>query len=181
MKRLLLLVLVLVFPGGCATTDTDTTSRPFSMTQPPGWKEQRTKALMFISRESPALQNFEVSRRGLRDEKQQFAHTKRRVTAGMLPQELAEVVIDEYQSDSSFPVEAVEENAPATVAGNPAFRVRLTFNTSGGLKCRTEIYGFIAGDWYYQITYTAPARYYFARDLPAVQEMVKSFTLAKAQ
>jgi hypothetical protein len=179
MKRVLL-VMVLVLLGGCAVTKPGTENRPFSVTQPPGWKEQRTNALMLVSKEYPALQNVEIARKGLQEEKQ-FSHTKRRVTAEMLPQELAEVVIDEFQSDQNFPVEAVEENEPAVIGGDPGFRVRLTYSTKSGLKYRTEIYGFVHDNWYYQITYSAPARYYFARDLPAVQEMVKSFTLSKTQ
>lgn len=177
MKRLLL-VMVLVLLCGCATTKSEGERRPFSVTQPPGWKEHKTKALMYISKESPGLQHVEIVRKGLQDEKQ-FAYTKRRVTAEMLPQELAEVVIDDFHSDQSFPVDAVEENAPEVIGGNPGFRVRLTFISNAGLKYRTEVHGFTVGDWYYQITYTAPARYYFARDLPAVQEMVKTFTLSK--
>lgn len=179
MKRVLV-AMVLVLLCGCATTEPVAENRPFSVTQPPGWKEQRTNALMLVSKEYPPLQNVEITRKGLQEEKQ-FAHTKRRVTAGMLPQELAEVVIDEYQSDQDFPVEAVEENEPAMIGGEPGFRVRLTYSTKSGLKYRSEIYGLMHDNWYYQITYSAPARYYFARDLPAVHEMIKSFTLAKTQ
>jgi len=40
-------------------------------------------------------------------------------------------------------------------------------------------YGFIAGSWFYEIVYVAPARHYFDRDLTAVKDMVKSFRLTK--
>jgi hypothetical protein len=182
MKKLML-VLTLLLVTACAPwvkTDGPFTSesKGFTVDPPQGWMRRNTDELLLITKDGLLLQRAIISRKSLSDEKQ-FPYTRKRVTDGMLPQELAEVVIDDYQSDPDHPLEAVEENVPETVAGKPAFRVRLVYSTKDGLRYRCLTYGFIAGSWFYEIVYVAPARHYFDRDLAAVQAMVKSFRLTK--
>jgi len=182
MKRLMLVLTLLIVTGCAPWVKTDgpftSESKGFTVDPPRGWMRQNTDELFLITKDGLLLQKAVISRKNLADEKQ-FSHTRKRVTEGMLPQELAEVVIDDYQSDSDHPFEAVEENVPETVAGKPAFRIRLVYSTKDGLRYRCLIYGFIAGSWFYEIAYVAPARHYFDRDLAAVQNMVKSLSLAK--
>jgi len=153
-------------------------SKGFTVNPPQGWMRQNTDELFLITKDGLLLQKVSISRKNISDEKQ-FLHTRKRVTNGMLPPELAEVVIDDYQSDSDHPFEEVEESIPETVGGKSAFRVRLVYSMKDGLRYRCLIYGFVDGSWFYEIIYVAPARHYFDRDLLAVQEMVKTFKLNK--
>lgn len=181
MKRLVLLLVLVT--AGCAPwvkTDSPVTSGAleFQVDPPPGWMRRNSDKLFVITRDGLSLQTVVIARIKVSDEKQ-FKYTKRRVSAGMLPQEVAEVVLDDFQSDTAHPVDAVEENAPAEISGKPGCRLRLLYSTKGGLKYRCEIHAVLVGDWLYRIAYTAPVRYYFDRDLPAVQTMLKSFRLTR--
>jgi len=181
--RRLATVILLVLVTGCAPwvkTESPLTSsvQEFSVDPPQGWMRRNTDKVFLITREGIALQNVIITRTKVSDEKP-FRYTQRRVTAGMLPQEIAEVVIDDFQSDADNPFESVEENAPVQVAGKPGCQVRLTYSTKDGLKYRCQIHAFLVDDWFYRITYTAPARYYFDKDLPAVQGMVQSLRLTR--
>jgi len=182
MKKLLM-VLTLLFVTGCAPwvkTDGPFTSNAggFSVDLPQGWMRRNSDELLLLTRDGLLLQKFSISRKNIAEEKQ-FSHTRKRVSGDMLPQELAEVVIDDYQSDTDNPLETVEESVPETVAGTPGFRVRLVYSTRNGLRYRCLAYGFLAGNWFYEIVYVAPSRHYFDRDLTAAQGMVKSFQLTR--
>jgi len=181
MKRWVLLVVLLA--TGCAPwvkTDSPVTSQSlqFQVTPPQGWMRRNSDSSFQITRDGLSLQTVVISRVGVNEEKQ-FAHTKRRVSAEMLPQEIAEVFIDDYQVDTAFPFEAVEENAPETISGKPGCRLRLAYRNKDGLRFRCQIYAFVSDGWFYWISYAAPARHYFDRDLPAVETMVRSFRLTR--
>jgi len=182
MKQLLFVLMLLLVTGCAPWVKTDgpftSVSKGFTVDPPQGWMRQNTDELLLVTKDGFLLQKIIISRKNLSDAKQ-FSYTKKRISDGMLPQELAEVVIDDYQSDPDHPFEAVEESVPETIAGKPAFRVRLVFSTKDGLKYRCLTYGFLADSWFYEIIYVAPARHYFDRDLAAVQSMVKSFRLTK--
>jgi len=101
------------------------------------------------------------------------------VTRGMLPQEIAEVLIDHHQSDPDHPFDQVEDNSPATVAGKTGYRLQLVYRTKAGLRYRYLSYGFLSGDRLYQLNYSAPIRYYFDKDRETFETVVKSFRLTK--
>jgi len=180
MKRIVSVVILLLVTGCAPWVRTEGPvaydSQNFAVDPPQGWMRRNTDKLFLITRDGLALQAVLIERVNVSDQKQ-FKYTKKRVTSGMLPNELAETIIDDYQSDADSPLDAVEENAPAKVSDKPGCMVRLTFTNKAGLKYRCLIYGCLVGDWFYRVTYTAPARYYFDRDVAAVQEMMKSFKL----
>lgn len=182
MKKLLPVLIVLLL---CSCTPWIKTagnfvseSQDFAVDLPEGWMRRNIDKLFLITRDGAMLQKIVIFRKDVTEEKQ-FAYTKKRITLGMLPQEMAEVIIDDFQSDTNNPVEAVEENLPMTIAAEPGFRLRITYNTGSGLRYRHQVYGFISGRWFYQIIYVAPARHYFDKDLATVESMVKTFRLAR--
>lgn len=182
MKKLSI-VLMLLVTAGCGPwvrTEGPFTSNTqnFSVDLPQGWMRSNTDQNLLITRDGILLQRIVSIRQSLSAAKQ-FSHTRKRVTSGMLPQELAEVVIDDFQSDPDNLEFTVEENAPATVAGNPGFKARVAFRTKDGLPYRCLYYGFISGNWFYGICYIAPQRYYFDKDLATFENVVKSFRLTK--
>lgn len=182
MGKKLIMALLLLLTTACAPwvkTDAPFTSaaKDYSVEPPHGWNRRNTDEFLLVTRDGLQLQNMYITRKNITEEKQ-FPHTRKRITSGMLPHELAEVVIDNYQSDTDNPVEAIEENVPETISGKPAFRVRLVYGTKSGLRYRSEIYGLLNDNWFYEIVYIAPARHYFDRNLAEFQNMVKTFRLA---
>lgn len=100
--------------------------------------------------------------------------SKRVVTEGMSPQELAELAIDDLQSSGATDVRILE-NAPATLDGRRGFRVVATFRAGNGLAMRLALHGLSLGNRFYSLVYSAPERHYFALDLATFDELVQSF------
>jgi len=183
MKKLLI-VLALLVTAACGPwlrVEGPFTSEAlnFRVDLPQGWMQQNTGKYLLITRDGVLLQRIVAMRINLADEKQ-FTHTKKRVTAEMLPQEVAEVVIDNFQSNAENLNFEVEENAPAAVAGKHGFKVRFSYRTKEGLKYRCVYYGVLAGDSLYEIFYLAPQRYYYDKDLKTFEDAVPSFRLVKS-
>jgi hypothetical protein len=183
MKRVVLLLVVLVIAGCGPWLRTEgpyvSDSLNFAVDLPTGWMRQNNSNLLLITRDGVLLQKIVASRLEIGKEKQ-FAHTKKRVSAGMLPQEAADVVLDDFQSDQGIIGFAVEENAPATVGGVPGFKARFAYKTKDGLKYQCVYYGALSGGYLYSLFYAAPARHYYAADLDAFEQMVRTFRLLKS-
>jgi hypothetical protein len=180
MKKLLI-VLVLLITAGCGPwvrTESTFTSdtQNFSATLPEGWMRRNTDKIFMITRDGVLLQRIVVTRLGLATGSQ-FEYTRKRLTSGMLPQEAAEIVLDDFQSNMDNLDVTVEENAPSTVAGKSGFKARFSFRTKEGLTYRCAYYGVISGEWFYGIYYLAPKRYYFDKDLGTFERMIASFKL----
>jgi len=52
-----------------------------------------------------------------------------------------------------------------------------TYKNRDGLKLKTIYHGFLAGENFYNIRYTAVNRYYFEKDIEAFRKVLESFRL----
>lgn len=150
----------------------------FSVELPQGWMRWNHGPAdeVLVTRDGEMLQQILVERVPVDAE---LRHTKKRLARGMLSQEAAEVVIDNYASDRSNLDFEVRENSPTKVAGFPGFRVTFTYRTRDGLRIKTVYYGFVKDDALYGIRYTAPQRYYFDKDIKSFEQVLQSFKLLK--
>jgi hypothetical protein len=110
-----------------------------------------------------------------------FKHTRKRFNKGMLPLETAEVILDEIGSDQLLLNFQVIENIPAKMNGHDGFRLVYTYKDKDGLELKTIYYGFITGEWFYNIRYTAAKRHYFEKDIETFGKILNSFKLLKSQ
>jgi hypothetical protein len=182
MKKLLI-VCVVVLMAGCAhwvKTEGPYTSDSlnFTVDPPQAWMRSNNDNPLLITRDGAMLQRIVISRIGFSDEKQ-FNATKKRVTPDMLPQELAEVVADNVQSEKNITSMTVEETTPATISGKPGFRLQLFYSTKEGLRYRFICYGLASGNYFYRVMYAAPVRHYFDKDLAAFEKVATSFKLTR--
>lgn len=104
-------------------------------------------------------------------------HTKKKVQRGMSPTELAEVLLDDLRTDGSANALKVLETRPATIAGQKGFRTTVAFKTAHGLRYKAVLCGVVAEDRAWQVTYVAPARHYFDRDLPVFDAALASLEI----
>lgn len=104
-------------------------------------------------------------------------NTKRKIAKGMLPQEVAEVVIDDLRSDRNRGNLEIVENAPVSLGGYAGFKLVYSYQAATNLRKRGIYYGALVGDWYYFVYYQAPARYFFERDLPTFEKIRSSFKI----
>lgn len=183
MKRAMLMMVLLLMTG-CLPwqrTESHYVSSPLNIAcdLPSGWMRQNTDTLLLITHDGTLLQRIVANRMKI-DQKKQFAWTKKRITNEMLPQEAAEVILDDFQSNQNIIGSEVEENAPASIGGVPGFKTRIAYKTKEGLKYRCVYYGALSGKYFYCLFYEAPARYYFDRDVGTFETLAKTFRLLKA-
>ena len=95
----------------------------------------------------------------------------------MLPQEAAGIIIDELASDRYLMNFSVIENAPATVDGHAGFKILFTYKDKKGSQFKTQYYGFISAESFYNLRYCAAARHYFDKDIAAFEQIISSFKL----
>jgi hypothetical protein len=179
MKRSLLILLI--FIAGCAAWTRVGglyTSKPhnFSVELPNGWMRFNTRERLYTTRDGALLQNIIVERLNI---EKPLKHTKKKFGKSMLPQEAAQVVLDNISSDQTVLNFQVIENIPARISGFPGFRVVFTYKNKDGLRLKSILYGFISDEWFYGIRYTAAHRYYFDKDLETFMKVFASFKLIK--
>ena len=185
MKKFLIVVAVLLFIAGCSGPwlkvggPFTSESQNYMVDLPNAWMRFNNEKNLLITRDGIGLQRIFIFAIDITKKGQQFKYTKKRVTKEMLPQEVAEVLIDNYQSNPDEPFEKVEDNSPATLAGKPGYRLQIVYRTKAGLRYRLLGYGLISSDRLYQITYIAPVRYYFDKDSGTFETVVRSFRLTK--
>ncbi len=183
MRKVILLTLFLAGMAGCAiglwsqAGGLFSSNRfNFSVDLPAGWMKSNTSSGLIITRDGVLLQQITITRLEI---KKELPHTKKKFKKDMLPQEVAEVVIDDMITDSTFLNFEIIENTPAKIAEFYGFRLVSSFTNSDGLKYKSVEYGFINGEYFYDINYVAPQRYYFDKDINTFEEAFKSFRLIK--
>lgn len=143
-----------------------------SIVVPAGWKHTQNADELLVSLDGPGLQAIRVTfqRQGVK--------SRRPYDAGALPSELAEQFAAELEAITDGQVELLA-NEPATVGGKPGFRLRARHNLHAQRMPVDlyEIYGVGHGEGLYVLTYGAYETHYFARDLAAFEEVVRSFQL----
>jgi hypothetical protein len=101
----------------------------------------------------------------------------------MPPADAAEVLLGSRGNDPSVTGLEVRKIVIRTIAGQQAFRAVFDFRLKGSVVDPSPLYrsaysGFVLGDWFYGISYTAAARYYFDRDAGTFETFLESVRLA---
>lgn len=139
------------------------------------WTQDRDQDL-FLTKDGPLLQAISIEKVPVGGE---LKYTKKRIAKGMIPQEAAEVVLDNIASSDRVASFEVQENTPARVGGVPGFRAVVTYKKKDGLKVKSILYGCLVGEAFYAVRYTAPQRYYFDRDIKAFEKVIQTFKLER--
>lgn len=171
-------VVLLVFMTGCAfwqQTGGPFNGEGYALDLPKGWMTARTTKNLYMTRDGVSLQQIQAL---ARDITKQEKDAKKILTKGMLPQEAAERVLDIVRSDKSLGQFTVVENAPAQIGGKEGFRLVYTYRNDK-VRYRSVYYGLLQGEKFYRISYSAPVRYYFDKDVATFEEIVKSFKLVE--
>lgn len=148
----------------------------FLVSLPQGWMRVDDKNGLAATRQGFSLQTIIISRH---DISKPPPHTKKKFLPGMLPQEVAEVALDQFHSNPGYTNLEILENQPATIGGQSGFRAVFTHRSTEGLRKKEVFYGFLLNDQFYFLRYFAPQRYYFDRDLHTFESVVRSFRLVQ--
>lgn len=182
MKRLLLLLL-LFLASACAPWIQgkglyQSPNHTFTINIPQNWMRLKTNKYLLISRDGPFLQYVLVQERPIY---RPFKHTKKKIHKGMLPQEAAEVILDEISSDPAVFNFSVIENIPASINQYEGFSILFKYRSREGLWFKTIYYGFIIGETFYSIRYHAAERCYFRKEFQTFQQVLGSFAVTEAE
>ncbi len=175
MKRFLFILLIPLTacaPWTRVTGPCEGPAHHFSVEIPDGWMKFDSDSYMLISRDGPFLQYILVQTRNLETP---FVHTKRKLNKSMLPQEAAEVILDDLSLDRAVRNLHILENAPAQIAHQDGFTIIFTYKNGEGLVLKTLYNGFIKGRMFYSIRYTAAERHYFDKDLATFKKVLAGF------
>jgi hypothetical protein len=110
-----------------------------------------------------------------------FRHTKKKMQKGMLPEEAAQIIIDEIASDENILNFNVLANSPAQIQGHGGFRILFAYNDKEGSRYKTLYFGFIKEDTFFNLRYTAAEQNYFDQDVGTFKEMLNSFHVVEAE
>ena len=179
MKKILLFILILsmgcapwVQVGGLYKME----SHNYSVELPQGWMRWNKGDQLLITRDGVPLQNIQIVRQNI-DEP--LKHTKKKLSKTMLPQEAAEVILDNVASNNDISEFAIVENTPLTINGMSGFKAIYSYKTKDGLKVKSVYCGVIQDQWFYGINYNAPERHYFDKDIKTFENVLESFKLIK--
>lgn len=128
--------------------------------------------LLTVTRDGVGLQAIILKKRPI---DQGFNNTKKKVMPGMLPQELAELVLDDMRANPNFMDVQLLENSPSTFDGVPGYKVVVRYRNKAGLPKQTANYGCIEKGFLYMLIYDAPRRHYYPLDLPTFEAVKSSF------
>jgi len=164
--------------AGCAQTQPRKAPAPTPLEPvarirtPEGWVQERNAYHQLLaSRDGYFVQAIFV---GARVNSDAFPAIKRSAEPGMLPSQLAELQIANVKTASGEKLEVVE-NEPAEFGDLSGYRLQFRSFDGRGLEFRTIVYGAADEHYLYRMSYNAPVLYFFDRDLPVFEAMVKSF------
>jgi hypothetical protein len=153
----------------------------YSIRLPEGWVRTNaqlafgdTKGDLLATRDGLLLQQIMIQRLGVNRE---LNKTKRMFRKGMLPSEAAKVITDLLSSNENMQNFKVVKNVPVKLNGSKGFKATFKYKTTDDLWVKMVYYGFIKGETFYGISYVAPQRYYFKKDLKPFKKAVKTFKL----
>jgi len=131
---------------------------------------------VLITKDGFSLQFIRVTRSPVGNKLQ---HTEKKFTKGMMPQEAAEIVIQNFRSNPNIMNQQVLANNPTKIGGYPGFNIVVAFQTKTGLTKQSIVCGFLSGSSYYEILYEAPQRYYFTKDESDFEKVKDTFKLLR--
>lgn len=144
---------------------------------PEQWRKVNSGRHFMMTKDGPFNQYILIQQRHLEEP---FSHTRRTFNKGMLPQEAAEVVLDEIASDRSVLNFHVIENTPAKLSRYDGFRIIFTYKTKKGLGFKTIYHGILKGDWYYSIRYNVSENHDSLKDMETFEKVLNSFRIEGA-
>lgn len=141
---------------------------------PEGWMRMNDKDVILITRDGVLLQYIIIQTLNFSDP---LKFTKKTFRRGMLPQEVAEVILDNKASNPGTLNFKVGENTPAKIGGHPGFKATYTYKNKDGLRLKGLYYGALVGDTFYGISFNAAARHYYQTDLATFDKVVRTFRI----
>ncbi|MEJ2728112.1 MAG: hypothetical protein P8185_06305 [Deltaproteobacteria bacterium] len=182
MKKYVWIIMFLFLTGCLACTHSGIMSKPasysFTVEIPEGWKKMDYNGYPLYTKEGYIRQLIWIQNRPIG---KPFRYTKKKIQKEMLPEEAAQVFVDELKSDQNLVNLRILNNTPATINRHAGFKVLYTYKDEEGQTYKTLYYGFIKEDTFFTLRFTAVDGTYFQRDIGDFRNILKSFQVIKAE
>lgn len=149
----------------------------YSFERPEQWIKIESGRHFMMTKDGPFKQYILIQQRHVEEP---FRHTRRTFDRGMLPQEAAEVVLDEIASDRLVMNFRIIENRPAKLSQYDGFRIVFTYKTTRGLAYKTIYHGVLRGDWFYSLRYNVSETHDSLKEIESFETVLKSFKIEDA-
>jgi len=183
--NLVLLLLVTLMFSGCFSIwkhlkrqDYKDRKRVFTAQVPVDWMRHNWSNYFLMTKDGTALNYVRVDRMKFKSE---LEYTNKKYNQEMLPPELAEVSINNFQSNKNISFFRVLKNEPADINGEDAYNIEYSFETKSGLKKKGIEYGFIFDEHAYRIRFEAADQHYYASTENDFNEFLSSFQLIRKE
>ena len=182
MKQITVVIILLFLFAGCASVAQERSLKnlpenDFAVKVPEGWWKPKHINKYLLTKDGALLQYVLIQQRPI---DLPFSHTKKKLDKEMLPLEASGVIIDEIASDRRILNFNVIENIPAMIDGHDGFKILFTYKDKKGSTFKTLYYGFISGDFFFNLRYNAAMRHYFEKDIADFEKILSSFRIVKA-
>jgi len=179
MKKTVWLCILLAVGWGCAGSKApEHASRPgwgnYSVQLPGGWKELDFPEGTLITKDGAFSQYILVQQRPV---DKPFEATSRTLTRGMAPQEVAEVLMHEMETDPGVVDFQLIQYGPVPLDGRKGFRMVFRYSTKAGIPFKTHFYGLLYGNWFYSLRYNADESKSTPEDMETFERVVESFRI----
>jgi len=181
LKGVLLFVLALVL-SGCASWQLIESKQEWKKDKiqavlPDGWmKCGYGNDVLFLTKDGELLQYIRITTFKVNDEKE-LPLSKKKFTDEMLPQEIADVILNEINLDKNNQNFKIIENNPVDICSHKGFKAIYSYNTPDNLKTKSIIYGFKEGKLVYLVQYLAAQQYYFDKDAVVFNTFVQDLKM----
>jgi hypothetical protein len=182
MKKILLLFISLGLIFGCASAANKRSLKGLpdggiSVDIPQGWYKPKYEKRYLITKWGKATLGYVFIQQRPID--RPFNHTKKKLRKRMLPLESAGIIMDEISSDRKIMNFKVLENTPALLDGHAGFKILFTYKNKKGFAYKTLYYGFISGNSFFNLRYSAGMQDYYDNGIADFKQMLTSFKLVK--
>ena len=133
----------------------------FSIDIPEGWWRVKTDKYLVITKDGAFKHYIFIQERPLL---LPFKNTGKTLQPTHLPNEVAQIIVDELNADPNLTQLQMIENIPATVAGRPGFQLTFLYTDPLGIVFKTVYYGCVQGERFYNLRYSASEESYFNAD-----------------
>lgn len=147
----------------------------FSVIPPRGWygslysRDERLQ----LTKDGPGLQYVVISRR---DRPKSLRRFSRNDALDRDPMELADEMVLELRDREELANLELIDTRRASIAGQVAYRIDVSYTSKEKLEYRAIIYGLPAERGIYDFEFHAPSIHFFDRDAPDFEAIVQSFT-----
>lgn len=145
---------------------------------PDGWKFMELENKILITPDSPELGLLVYQ---VVPASKPMKFTKQIIQKNMLPEDLAELVTDNYQLNQGLSQFKILENNPEVLAGIEGFRLISEFKSGDGNPMKMLTVGLSQQENAIILEFTAPKRVYFDKYKPEIEAIISKFKISPEQ